>query len=103
GIKPLTEQASRHMRQHDRYAYHLRAAEWQPEPAVAGEGSLEGSRVTHGNWCNTCSNAQVPRSARNDTAYDFPPRSISSISYPSGASTKAILPMPLGCGPSDNG
>src|SRR6266436_7360160 len=35
--------------------------------------------------------------------YDFVPRSISSISYPSGASMKAILPLSLECGPSDKG
>src|SRR6516164_4681189 len=35
--------------------------------------------------------------------YYFLSRSISSISYPSGASMKAILPPFVECGPSDNG
>src|SRR6266404_6596208 len=40
---------------------------------------------------------------RRTSTYDFAPRSISSTSYPSGASMKAILVLPVECGPSDNG
>src|SRR6266567_7313146 len=40
---------------------------------------------------------------RRTSTYDFAPRSISSTSYPSGASMKAILLLPVECGPSDNG
>src|SRR6266513_2728140 len=40
---------------------------------------------------------------RRTLTYDFTPRSIRSTSYPSGASMKEILLLPLECGPSDNG